>query len=89
MRPLLEDREEEIEDWYFNHQSSDTHEGAPAPSSLQNYLCREGRVLKNKKDMMCLDEVVKGSSTKKKSSKKAKGETGGTVKKEDKVHTEL
>ena len=89
LQTLLELHEEDIEDWYFNHQSSDTNEGAPASSSLENYLCREGRVLKNKKDMMCLDKVVEESSKKKKRSKKTKGETGSTSKQEDKVHTEL
>ena len=85
----MEQHEEDIEDWYFNHQTSGTSEGTQASSSLENYLCREGRVLKNKKDTMCLDEVVEGSSKKKKRSKKTKGETGSTSKQEDKVHTEL
>ena len=89
LQTLLEEHEEDIEDWFFNHQASDTSEGTQASSSLENYLCREGRVLKNKKDTMCLDEVVEGKSTKKKRSKKTKGETGGAAKKEDKVHKEL
>ena len=45
---LVENHEEKIESWYFNHQEDDT---------LGEYLCRK-RVLKGKKDKSCLD--IKG-----------------------------
>lgn len=86
---MLEEHEDDIEDWFFNHQANDKRESTPglSPASLENYLCRQGRVLKSKEDRMCLDEVVEDKPKKK--SKKTKGEIGDTIKKEDNVHTEL
>lgn len=61
---MLERYEEDIEDWYFEHQEEDTFE---------NYVCRQ-RALK-RGDTSCLGEKVKKKKKKKKQAK-AKGETG-------------
>jgi len=61
---LLENYEEDIEDWYFNNQDE----------SFTDYLCKS-RVLKTKQDAKCLTETLK--SSKKQKNKKAKGEMGG------------
>merc|ERR1711915_200946 len=60
---LLENYEEDIEDWYFKNQDT----------SFEEYLCRD-RALK-KKDRSCLADSTK-SDKKKKKKKKSKGETG-------------
>jgi hypothetical protein len=52
--------EEDIEDWYFNHQED---------ASFQDFVCKK-RALKHK-DSSCLVE-----DKKKNKNKKAKGETG-------------
>jgi len=59
---LLEKHEEDIEDWYFNHQED---------TPLEDYLCRQ-RALKSQ-DAKCLGEKLTKKSKKK---KKEKGETG-------------
>jgi len=46
---MLEAAEEDIEDWYFNHQDQD----------IQNFICRD-RILKNS-DQECLTEVWTGT----------------------------
>ena len=86
---MLEEHVDDIEDWFFHHQANDKSESTPGlPSaSLENYLCRQGRVLKSKEDRLCLDKVAEDKPKKK--SKRTKGETGDTAKKEDSVHTEL
>ena len=59
---LIESHEEDIEDWYFSHQTK---------QSLEDFLCRE-RVLKTSKEQQCLDENK--ISKKKKKTKKQKGD---------------
>jgi len=73
---LLENFEEDIEDWYFNKQDI----------NFSEYLCKE-RVLRNK-DSTCLsDDTVGKQQTKK---KKKKGKTKMDKQKgETDVHTEL
>ena len=55
LQTLLEQHEEDIEKWYFNQGESDAKIKS---SSLEDYLCREGRVLKRKEDRKCLDEKL-------------------------------
>ena len=59
---LVESHEEDIEDWYFSHQSS---------QSLQDFLCRK-KVLKSGKDRSCLDENRSNKSKKPMSKKEVK-----------------
>jgi len=66
---LLENYEEDIEDWYFNNQEE----------SFADFLCRK-RVLKSKKEAKCLTE-----SEVKKKKKKSKGETDNPLPKNTKV----
>ena len=70
---MLEKHEEDIEEWYFDHKPDDINKDDTGSSSLENYLCRQGRVLKTKSDRKCLDEGKNKKS--KKSKKKLKGET--------------
>lgn len=68
---MLEEHEEDIEDWFFNHKTDSVDKGEPS-SSLENFLCRQGRMLKTKEDQKCLDEINKKTKKKK---QKVKGET--------------
>jgi hypothetical protein len=61
---LVESHEEDIEDWYFSHQSK---------QSLEDFLCRE-KVLKSAKDKSCLNEKKKKKKSKKPESKKEQKE---------------
>jgi hypothetical protein len=78
---LIESHEEDIEDWYFSHQSK---------QSLEDYLCRQ-RALKGAKDQECLEDENRVSKKKKKSSnkkdKKQKGDSGS--KSADRDNSEL
>jgi hypothetical protein len=78
---LIESHEEDIEDWYFSHQSN---------QSLEDYLCRQ-RALKSAKEQECLEDVNRVSKKKKKSSnkkdKKQKGDSGS--KSADRDNSEL
>ena len=85
---MLEEHEEDIEEWYFHHQSNDKNDGMVGSSSLENFLCRQGRVLKSKADRKCLDDVAKNKSNKRKS-KNVKGELRDTNAEDDNNHTEL
>jgi len=49
---MLEDSEEDIEEWYYHHQSED----------IQDFICRQ-RILKSS-DASCLDEVWTGKEVK-------------------------
>lgn len=51
---LIEDFEDDIEDWYFNHQKN---------ISLKKYLCSD-RVLKNDDDKCLTENFVKTNSKK-------------------------
>jgi predicted glycosyltransferase len=81
---MLEEHEEDIEEWFFNHKADNINKDKSS-SSLEKYLCRQGRMLKTKSDQKCLDEVDKNSKKKK---KKTKGETADSEK-ADVKHTEL
>jgi len=77
---LMENYEEDIEEWYFNQQDV----------NFSEYLCRN-RVLKNK-DSTCLSDNSNKSDKKKKkakSKKKEKSQTDSKVKGETGKHTEL
>ena len=80
---MLEEHEDDIEEWFFNHKVDDINKDKSS-SSLENFLCRQGRMLKTKTDQKCLDEV----KTTKKKKKKMKGETADSEK-VDVKHTEL
>jgi len=82
---MLEEHEEDIEEWFFHHKADDINKDKHTPS-LENFLCRQGRMLKTKSDQRCLDESDKNSTKKKK--KKLKGEPAD-IKNADKEHTEL
>ena len=61
---LIESHEEDIEDWYFSHQTTKT---------LEDFLCRELALKSSKDKLECLDEnKIKKN---KKSNKKSKGDT--------------
>ena len=81
---MLEEHEEDIEEWFFKHKAVDINKDKSS-SSLENFLCRQGRMFKTKSDQKCLDEVAKSSKKKK---KKMKGETTDSEK-VDVKHTEL
>ena len=81
---MLEEHEEDIEDWFFNHKA-DNVDKEESSSSLENFLCRQGRMLKTKEDQKCLDEINKKTKKKK---QKVKGETAET-KMADTKHQEL
>lgn len=49
---MLEDSEEDIEEWYYHHQSED----------IQDFICRQ-RILKSS-DSSCLDEIWTGKEVK-------------------------
>ena len=83
---MLEEHEEDIEEWFFHHQGNNKNADTSHSSSLENYLCREGRVLKTKTDRMCLDELE--GKSKKKKPKRIKGDQDIT-KEDDIQHAEL
>ena len=85
---MLEEHEEDIEEWYFNHKADNMNEDKSSTSSLETYLCRQGRVLKTKADRKCLDQLD-GKKPNKKKVKKIKGDLGETTKEADVTHTEL
>ena len=75
---LLEEHEEDIEDWYFGHQEK---------QSLEDYLCRD-RALKSK-DKQCLNvkgdfgEAAKKAKKEKKKKKKSKDLENETLQKDE------
>ena len=83
---MIEEHEDDIEDWFFNHKAEDINKQPSDSSSLGNYLCKEGRMLKSKGDRTCLTD---NSKSKKKKSKKLKGEAGHSSSETDVNHTEL
>ena len=83
---MIEEHEDDIEDWFFNHKADDINKQLSDSSSLGNYLCKEGRMLKSKGDRTCLTD---NSKSKKKKSKKLKGEAGQPSSETDINHTEL
>ena len=84
---MIEEHEDDIEDWFFNHKAEDINkQPSDSSSSLENYLCKEGRMLKSKGDRTCLTD---NSKSKKKKSKKLKGEAGHPSSETDINHTEL
>lgn len=84
---MLEEHEEDIEEWFFHYQANDKNDGTSG-SSLENFLCRQGRVLKTKADQKCLDKILEDKSKKRKS-KKIKGEVRDAITEDDISHTEL
>ena len=80
---MIEEHEEDIEEWFFNHKADDINKDKSS-SSLEDFLCRQGRMLKTKSDQKCLDKLDKKSKKK----KKVKGETADSEK-VDVTHTEL
>ena len=70
---MIENHEEDIEEWYFDHKADDINKDESGSSSLEDFLCRQGRMLKTKSDQQCLDDVKTKKS--RKSKKKLKGET--------------
>ena len=83
---MIEEHEDDIEDWFFNHKADNINKQPSHSSSLENYLCKEGRMLKSKGDRTCLTD---NSTSKKKKSKKLKGETGRSSVETEENHTEL
>lgn len=81
---MIEEHEEDIEDWFFNHKAENVDK-EESSSSLENFLCRQGRMLKTKEDQKCLDEINKKTKKKK---QRVKGETGER-KMADTKHQEL
>merc|ERR1712018_782968 len=79
---MIEKHEEDIEEWYFDHKAEDITKDDSGSTSLENFLCRQGRMLKTKSDRECL---VDGKTKKVKSKKKIKGETEN----DNKEHKEL
>ena len=80
---MIEEHEEDIEEWFFNHKADDINKDKSS-ASLEDFLCRQGRMLKTKNDKKCLDKLDKKSKKK----KKVKGETADSEK-ADVTHTEL
>ena len=80
--------EEDIEEWFFHHKSSDINTDKTGSSSLENFLCRQGRMLKTKADRKCLDQV-ENKKSKKKKPKKIKGDAADTTADTNINHTEL
>ena len=73
LQTMIENHEEDIEEWYFDHKADDINKDESGSSSLEDFLCRQGRMLKTKSDQQCLDDAKIKKS--KKSKKKLKGET--------------
>ena len=53
---MIEQHEEDIEEWYFDHKADNINKDSSGSSSLENFLCSQGRMLKTKSDRQCLDD---------------------------------
>ena len=56
LKEMIEKHEEDIEEWYFDHKAEDITKDDSGSASLENFLCRQGRMLKTKSDRLCLDD---------------------------------